>query len=373
MICDAAFRGGQPFVNLLPTVANIVGTKERERFRRCAIAARAPDFLVVTLDRLRQIGVRDPADVRLINAHAKGHGCTNDEAVLLLKAALYNPPVFGVHAAVVVASGVARIVQRLAKRFGFRPRAAIDDTRLPLTGGGEVKDLRAWAVFDFKREVDIRAVKAAQKGRRFNPVEELLHDFGAGLGVGGGGEGGERHVEHTAEFAYTQVVRTEIMTPLAHAMRLVDCDHCYTNTAQHLHRATRGQPFGRHIEKAQRARLKPAPDGLGLFLGIARGQRTCLDTCRLQGADLIAHQGDERRDDNRHPLTRQRRQLETKGFTATCGHNRKGVFTRNHGLHDLLLTGPEGIKTKDIFQQHGGAHEGVTCFFIWCSDPDNPT
>ena len=68
----------------------------------------------------------------------------------------------------------------------------------------------------------------------------------------------------------------------------------------------------------------------------------------LQGADLIAHQSNQRRYHHRHPVAQKCRHLETKRFTTTRGHDGQCVFAGGNGLYDLLLAGAEPVKSKDI-------------------------
>jgi hypothetical protein len=64
------------------------------------------------------------------------------------------------------------------------------------------------------------------------PVEQPRDDLGPGLGIRGGGEGGERHIERPAQRADAQVVGAEVVTPLADAMRFVDGDQAHADPAQ---------------------------------------------------------------------------------------------------------------------------------------------
>jgi hypothetical protein len=73
-----AFRRGGAFVDLAAAQADVVGTVKRERIGRGAVAARAADLLIVALDRLRQVGMGDPADVGLVDAHPEGDGGHDD-------------------------------------------------------------------------------------------------------------------------------------------------------------------------------------------------------------------------------------------------------------------------------------------------------
>jgi len=55
------------FVDLRATQADIIGTEEREGFSWGAITPRAPDFLVIRLDRFGQISMRNPTNIRLVD------------------------------------------------------------------------------------------------------------------------------------------------------------------------------------------------------------------------------------------------------------------------------------------------------------------
>ena len=109
MIGGAAFGGGQTFVDLLAAIADVVGAKKREGFGGGTVAPSAADFLVVAFDGFRQVGVGDPADIGLVDAHAERDGGTNDQPVFLLKAAFDIAAIIGVHAAMVVAGGMSSV------------------------------------------------------------------------------------------------------------------------------------------------------------------------------------------------------------------------------------------------------------------------
>ncbi len=102
------------------------------------------------------------------------------------------------------------------------------------------------------------------------------------------------------------------MAPLADAMRLIHRDQTDARAAQHVHRATRRQPFRRHIKQLQRAGFQRLPNSIRLFGGITRCQRTGIDTRFTQPAHLVAHQRNQRRDDDRNTVSSQRRQLKTQ-------------------------------------------------------------
>ena len=140
------------------------------------------------------------------------------------------------------------------------------------------------------------------------------------------------------------------MAPLADAMRLVDGDQADTDAAQHLHGTAGGQPFRGEVEQLQRAGFERLPDRLGLFGGVARGQRAGRDAGLAQSAHLVAHQRDQRRDHHGHARAEQRRKLETERFAAAGGHDRQHVLAGRHGLDDLPLTGAESVESEHVPQ-----------------------
>mmetsp|Transcript_22551 Transcript_22551/g.36676 ORF Transcript_22551/g.36676 Transcript_22551/m.36676 type:complete len:249 (+) Transcript_22551:2919-3665(+) len=243
-----------------------------------------------------------PTNVRLVDTHAKGDSRHNDQPVFLLEPSLGDTPVVGVHAAMVVNGQMPRFPQPLCQRFGFGPRAAIDDPGLPFACGGKAEDLRPRPVLGGKGQMDVRPVKAAQKRSWRHAIKEFLHNFGLCLGISRGRECGQRHIQRAAQLANPQVIGAKIMAPLADAMRLVNGDHADPDPAQHPHRRPRRKAFRCDIQKLQCALFERFPNGIRFLGRVARGQRARRDTRRLQGADLIAHQRNQRRDHNSNPI-----------------------------------------------------------------------
>jgi hypothetical protein len=84
-----------------------------------------------------------------------------------------------------------------------------------------------------------------------------------------------------------------------------------------------------------------------LFLGIARGERASLHPRLAQGADLVAHERDEGRQDDGDALAAERGQLEAQRLAAARGHDRQNVAPFCHGGHDFGLSGAEGGESED--------------------------
>ena len=66
----------------------------------------------------------------------------------------------------------------------------------------------------------------------------------------------------------------------------------------------------------------------------------------LQLIDLVLHQGDQRRDDQRQPVQHQGRQLVAEAFAAAGGHDAQAIASCQHGRNDLLLAVAEGRRAR---------------------------
>ena len=133
MISGAPFGRGEPFVDLAAAQTDIIGAEQRQRLGRRTIATRPPDFLVVGFDGFGQIGVGHPADIRLVDAHAKGHCRHHNQPVFLLETAFGGAAVVRLHPTMIMQCQVSVVAQRFGQPFGLGPRSAINDARLPPT------------------------------------------------------------------------------------------------------------------------------------------------------------------------------------------------------------------------------------------------
>jgi hypothetical protein len=241
---------------------------------------------------------------------------------------------------------MAGLAQGGGQGFRLGAGAAVDDAGLAAAGGGELQHLTARAVLGGEGEVNVGPVETAQENPRGLATEQAGDDFVAGFLVGGGGEGGKRHAQSPAQGPDAQIVGAEIMPPLRDAMGLVHRDQRGADAAQKGDGAGRGQPLGRHVEQAQAAGIERGENPVCFLFGIARGECPGLDPGGAQGAHLIAHQGNQRRDDDGDALAHQGGQLVAQGLAAAGGHDGQRVAPLGHRLHDFSLPGAEGIETE---------------------------
>jgi hypothetical protein len=142
-------------------------------------------------------------------------------------------------------------------------------------------------------------------------------------------------------------------------MCLIDSDEACADAAQESEGAARGKPFGGHVEKLDAAIVKAGKDIFSFFVGVARGEGARADARFAQCADLIAHERNQRRDDDGDAFAQKGGKLETQRFAAACRHDGERVAPLGHGPDDLGLSGAEGGESKDRGETLLGGGHGV--------------
>ncbi len=124
---------------------------------------------------------------------------------------------------------------------------------------------------------------------------------------GGGGERMERRGRKVvAQTSELPILGPEIVAPLADAVRLVDGDEPHADLLQQAAErlaAVADQPLGRHVQQAAASLAQAGQDGVALAGQQGAVQIRRLDAVDAQPVDLILHQRDERRHDQREPGT----------------------------------------------------------------------
>ena len=180
---------------------------------------------------------------------------------------------------------------------------------------------------------------------------EPADDVASGLGVGGSGEGDQRHLgEELAEPAELHVFRAEIMSPLGDTVCLINGEEGDGHILEPFQKRLGHQPFRRHIEQIQFlvVQLRQYPARGNVTEGrIVKGST---HTVGAQGIHLVLHQGDERRDDNADPGPVQRRNLVAERLAAAGRHNDEGILAVDQAGNDLRLRMAEGMIAKYLEQ-----------------------
>ena len=137
-----------------------------------------------------------------------------------------------------------------------------------------------------------------------------------------------RVAQHAAEVAQPSVIGAEVVPPLADAVGLVDRQQPQFHGPHRFQEAAAAEPFGHDVDQAELAR-RHAVQPLVL---LGHRQRAVDerggDAAGLQLIDLVLHQRDQRRDDERQPVQRQRRQLVAEALAAAGGHDAQAILAR---------------------------------------------
>ncbi len=104
----------------------------------------------------------------------------------------------------------------------------------------------------------------------------------------------------------------------------------------------RGARARRRGGGARRSRACPRPRRRS-----ARIERRRRDPEAPHLLDLVAHQRDQRRDDQRQPAVDDRRKLVAERLAASGRHHREDILAGKHGGDDLGLAGTEGVVAED--------------------------
>ena len=148
------------------------------------------------------------------------------------------------------------------------------------------------------------------------------------------------------------ILRSELMPPLRHAMRLVDREQRELQPRQPLQRTVAKQTFRRDVQQVQPLFDQIARDAARLGRIKIRMQGTGRHAELPQRRHLIVHQRDERRDHHRGARPAQRRDLEADALAAAGRRQHQRIAARDHMAHGLLLLAAKAREAEHT-AQHG--------------------
>jgi hypothetical protein len=128
-----------------------------------------------------------------------------------------------------------------------------------------------------------------------------------------------------------------------------------------------GEETGKHqsLRSGIKKPILPIMEAAQAPRRFARGKRGIQkgggDAAGLQSIDLVLHQGNERRDDDRKPGPDHGGQLKTERFAATRGKQRQDILSIQGIANDLFLQRAKGSETEVLFKYgqqiwHAGLH-----------------
>ena len=125
-------------------------------------------------------------------------------------------------------------------------------------------------------------------------------------------------------------------------MRLVDGEAGDRRLGEEASKRRGREALRRHVEKSQPARAHGALGVAALGRRSERVERRGGDSLARELVDLILHQGDQGRDDERRTVEQEGGELIPDRLPGAGRHHGEHVTARERGKHDVLLARAEG-------------------------------
>jgi hypothetical protein len=315
--------------------------------------------------------VHDIAHVRAIDPHPERDRGDDDVRPLVEKRLLMAAADLVGQTRVVGHGGMAFLLQPGGKRLDVLAGSAIHNPRFALVPGEYLKQLTTQVAAPQDPIGEIRPIERPDQHERI-PQPQLGDDVAADALGGRGGERVERRGRKiVAQTSQPPILRSEVVPPLADAVRLVDGDEPEADLLQdspERFAAVADQPLGRHVQQPAAALAQAREDGVALDGEQRAVQIRRLDAVDAEPVDLILHQRDERRHDQRQPATGGRvpmridqgGRLKADRLAAARGQDDHAVARAENGVHRFPLQRPEARKAP-----HPMEHVPQRAISVW--------
>ncbi len=250
-------------------------------------------------------------------------------------------------------------------RLGVLAGRGVDQRRAGAVGGeaAQALQLLGRAADALDGELEVRPIEAAHEdGRVAKP--ELPLDVAPHLRRRRRGEGDDaRRPPARDHLAEPHVIGTKIVPPLADAVRLVDGEEREPvgDLIERVEETRAPEPLGRDVREAQAPGGHVVETRAELGGRERRGERAGRHAPLREGVDLILHERDERRDDERGPARDDGGELVAQRFSGAGRHDRDGRPPRQHRVDDLALPRSKRLQAEDGAESlRGGIHDAAS-------------
>ena len=324
---------------------------------QAAVAAAAARLLVVGLDALGHVVMDDVTHVGLVDTHAKGVGGDHHLNIVVDKGALALAAGVITHAGMVAANANAAGAQSLGKlscqRIDGLAGRAIHDAALARMRDHIVAHPRGLSLVAhlLAAKVEVLAIEARHHRRRVLQAEHLLNVRTHALSrCSGKGRHDGALRQGIDKLANLQVGGAEILTPLAHAVGLVNghernADAAFGRSFLRKGQKTRlEQALRCHIHKLVATLARPLEHGILLSRRKAGVEITGSRTRREQRTGLVLHKRQQRTHHKGDAGQHERRHLVANGLAGTCGHNAECIAAGKDRIdHAVLPRAKRGV------------------------------
>ena len=169
------------------------------------------------------------------------------------------------------------------------------------------------------------------------------------------GRGGGRQRQHPlgpaelGEAGQPQIIGPEVVAPFRDAMGLIDGEQRDRRPLDRLAEPLVDEPFRGDVQQLQPARADLVHHG-AVFVQVERRiEPPGRDAAGRQGVDLVLHQGDQRRDDQRQARQHQGRKLVAERLAAAGGKDGRRRPAGQQVPNCVLLAGLELREPESVF------------------------
>ncbi len=308
-----------------------------------AVPASAPRLLVIRLQRARHLEVNHAANVGLVDPHAERVRRDHDPKLSPCPRGLDSRAPLAAETGVVGRRVDPGATQELGRRLGHLAGRAVDEGGA-VTRAQQLDQLPALLrqpLLAADGPAQVRPVESPHNDARASEVE-LAHDVLPRLGRRRRRQGEERRpAEPGPELAQPQVAGPEVVTPLADAVCLVDRDEPDPHLAERPEERRAGEPLRSDVEQLELTGDRLAEPRADLGARQRAVDQRGRDVAALERVHLVAHQGDEGRDDERQAGEQEGRHLIAERFSTAGRHHDQRVPAPEHRPDRRALTGPE--------------------------------
>jgi len=280
------------------------------------------------------------SDIGLVDPHPEGVGGDHDPELPGHEGPLHPTPLIARQSPVVRFGPPTPSRQAASYPLHPPPGGRIDDGHsLPLGPEQIVESIHLLRRSPDRdhRPGEVGAVEALHHHHGV-PEPELLGDLCLHPGGGGGRDGQYRRRQRLTCLPEAQVVRPEVVAPLADAVGLVHRHQHDPDPLKEGAEPRTPESFRRHEEESDPTALhrRGHPPGLpGRECGAEVGRR---DPRRRTPGDLVGHEGDEGAHHQGEAVQEGGRDLVGDTLSAPGGEDSQGIPPRQDGLHEFPLS-----------------------------------
>ena len=318
---------------------HVLQAEQQNAVRRLAVASGASCLLIIALDVFGHIEVYDKAHIGLVNAHTKGVGRYHDPFAVIDEILLIPQPLVVGQAGVIARRRIALFAEEIADSLHLFARGAVDDPCLVAALLDQLEQCAAFVLRPHNGEKQVGTVKAGRQHDRLTQPQQPDDIRLDVLGRGRRKRADDRtHRQTVDKPGDIQIARTKILSPLRHAMRLVDRDQRDRQRPADLDEPLADKPLRRDIDDLVDAVRHIVERLVVLSIG-----KRAVEICRAnaggrQRVDLILHQRDQRRDDQRDPVKQKPGHLIANRLSGAGRHDRQRVAPVEDTVNNLLLS-----------------------------------